>query len=92
MHCSFVVYTTSHDESPVDDHFLRIPEIKIIPGETVKETDFDIIDDPAAFTKLDVREIPLCVTLTKIGSWKLPLSLEPSPTLSSITLPHSAYK
>ncbi len=45
---------------------LRIPSLKIIPGETLKETDFDIIDDPAACKTLDVSNIPISVTLSKV--------------------------
>ena len=46
----------------------KIPDMNIIPGETLKETDFDIIDDPAAFKYLDFSSCPICVTLSKIGA------------------------
>jgi exosome complex component RRP42 len=46
----------------------KIPNVEIIPAETIEETEFDIIDDPAAATSLDVASVPVCITLSKMGT------------------------
>ncbi|KAH3744793.1 ribosomal protein S5 domain 2-type protein [Pelomyxa schiedti] len=45
----------------------KIPKISLVPGELPGETDIEIADDMEDCDKIDIENVPICVTLTKIG-------------------------
>ncbi|KAN0030501.1 hypothetical protein ACTA71_009140 [Dictyostelium dimigraforme] len=48
-------------------HNTRIPRVKAIQGE-YEEITFEVSDDPEDTLSLSIENVPICVTLTKIGS------------------------
>lgn len=54
----------------------RIPKINLVPGELHGELEIELSDDPLECTRIDVQNIPICVSLTKIGKRYI---IDPSP-------------
>ncbi|KAN0028363.1 hypothetical protein ACTFIV_010205 [Dictyostelium citrinum] len=48
-------------------HNTRIPRVKAIQGE-YEEITFEVSDDPEDTLSLSIENVPICVTLTKIGT------------------------
>jgi len=47
----------------------KIPKINLVPGELDGEMEFELSDDPLDCTRLEMHNIPICVSLTKIGNY-----------------------
>jgi len=45
----------------------RIPKIEVVPSETPGEMDIEVDADPEATIVFDATNVPICITLTKIG-------------------------
>lgn len=46
----------------------KIPKIELEPGDAPGQMEIVISDDPLENTRINVENVPICVTLTKIGS------------------------
>ncbi|GAM17782.1 hypothetical protein SAMD00019534_009570 [Acytostelium subglobosum LB1] len=45
----------------------RLPQIKIVQGEH-EQVEFEVSEDPESYSSVSIDNVPICVTLTKIGT------------------------